>query len=123
MKEFNIGEARAGKPVCTRDGKPARIVCWDAKDASYPILALVETCSGCEEAEWYTGRGRWDCDGGKYSMDLMMRSERHEGWINLWRMNNGEIATSVVYESEEKALAGRAEGVKSVYTIKIEWEE
>lgn len=122
MKEFNLEEAKAGKPVCTRDGSPARIICWDLKNETYPIVAIIESEDRKENVETYTEAGLWTM-GGKCSWDLMMASEKHEGWINLWRMNNGEIATSVVYESEEKALAGRAEGVKYVYTIKIEWEE
>lgn len=122
MKEFNLEQAKAGKPVCTREGKPARIICWDRKDKSlFPIVALVED-DGRELIGIYTQEGLSQI-GRKNEIDLVMASEKHEGWINLWRMNNGEIATSVVYESEEKALAGRAEGVKYVYTIKIEWEE
>ena len=31
MKEFNLEQAKAGKPVCRRDGKKARIICYDAK--------------------------------------------------------------------------------------------
>jgi hypothetical protein len=41
MKEFNLEEAKSGKPVCTRDGNKARILCFDAK-GEFPIYALIE---------------------------------------------------------------------------------
>lgn len=28
MRKFDLAAAKAGAPVCTRSGKPARIVCW-----------------------------------------------------------------------------------------------
>ena len=31
LKEFDIEAAKAGKPVCTRDGGKARIICFDKK--------------------------------------------------------------------------------------------
>ena len=47
-KEFNIkyrSEIESGLyKVETRDGRPARIVCWDkGGDDLYPVIALVET--------------------------------------------------------------------------------
>ena len=39
MKEFDLELAKAGHPVCTRDGKPVRIVCFDAK-GDFPIVGL-----------------------------------------------------------------------------------
>ena len=40
LRLFNLEEAKQGKPVCTRDGSPARIICWD-KLGKLPIVALV----------------------------------------------------------------------------------
>ena len=31
LKPFNLEAAKQGKPVCTRDGRKARIICFDAK--------------------------------------------------------------------------------------------
>lgn len=43
FKPFNLEQAKAGKPVCTRDGRKARIICFNAKTlCDYPIIALVE---------------------------------------------------------------------------------
>lgn len=30
-KPFNLEEAKAGKPVCTRGGHKAKIICFDAR--------------------------------------------------------------------------------------------
>lgn len=31
LKPFDLEAAKAGKPVCTRDGRKARIICFNAK--------------------------------------------------------------------------------------------
>lgn len=41
LKPFDLEAAKAGKPVCTRDGRKARIICWDKK-GNYPIVALIQ---------------------------------------------------------------------------------
>lgn len=41
MKEFDLEKAKAGHPVCTRDGKEARILCFD-RIGHRPIVALVK---------------------------------------------------------------------------------
>lgn len=39
LKPFDIQKAREGKPVCTRDGRKARIICFDCKDETFQIVA------------------------------------------------------------------------------------
>ena len=46
LKPFDIQKAREGKPVCTRDGRKARIICFDVKWATHPIIALIEEGEG-----------------------------------------------------------------------------
>ncbi len=41
MKEFDLEKAKAGHPVCTRDGRETRILCFDRKGGS-PIVVLVK---------------------------------------------------------------------------------
>ena len=45
LKEFDLEAAKDGKPVCTRDGRKARIICFDRKfyhdGYNYPIVAMV----------------------------------------------------------------------------------
>ena len=41
MKTFDLEAAKRGAAVCTRDGKQARIVCHDADNPLFRIVALV----------------------------------------------------------------------------------
>ena len=56
MKKFNLEAAKLGKPVCTKDGKKARIICFDKK-GDYPIVALVESEDGKEKLQDYKING------------------------------------------------------------------
>lgn len=38
LKEFDLEAAKAGKPVCTKDGRKARIICFD-RNWEYPICS------------------------------------------------------------------------------------
>ncbi len=128
MKEFDYNKAKAGAPVCTREGRPVRIVCWDALnvvfDVKYPIVALIEE-RDVEYPATYTidghaRSGREDPD------DLMMATTKHEGWINVYRPSNeGKyIVSGVAYETESEAKeAGLNKKITYITTIKIEWEE
>ena len=80
LKPFDIQKAREGKPVCTRDGRKARIICFDVK-AKKPIAALI-TNDDTEEAHFYYDNGRSD-QYQEYRYDLMMLPEKKEGWINI----------------------------------------
>ena len=89
LKPFDIQKARTGKPVCTRDGRKARIICFDynGETGDYPIVALVHYNKGnkCyERVLKYTSDGLFnkyrDC---QHDDDLMMLPEKKEGWINI----------------------------------------
>lgn len=41
MKTFDLEKAKAGAFVCTREGFRARIVCFDADNDRFPIVALL----------------------------------------------------------------------------------
>ena len=75
LKLFNLEAAKAGKPVCTRDRRKVRIICFDTKGDMHPIIALVET-NGIESAYYYDKNGR---NGKKSGLDLMMLPEKKEG--------------------------------------------
>lgn len=50
MKQFDLEAAKNGAPVCTRDGRKARIICFDRKTEFDTIVALVED----KGIEWTT---------------------------------------------------------------------
>lgn len=74
FKPFDLEAAKAGKPVCTRDGRKVRILCYDLKGAEYPIVALVEAHDYLDESiSTYDRNGRFDHDR-ENKNDLMMLS-------------------------------------------------
>lgn len=82
LKPFDFEAAKAGKPVCTRDGRKARIICFDTiNKGNYPIIALLED-KGCEAIFYYNKDGK--CNVGT-ERDLMMLPEKKEGWINIYK--------------------------------------
>ena len=83
MKPFNLNEAKAGKPICTRDGIKARIICFDLKnEGGYPIVAAIGNDSH-ETLLNYTTNGEIVKGVCKAQKDLMMLTEKKEGWINV----------------------------------------
>ena len=97
LKPFDLQAAKSGKPVCTRDGRKVRIICFDSKnDPRRPIVALVEHNDN-ELLYEYTIKGK-ECFSHistTGTSDLMMLPEKKEGWIVVKR--------SDIYENEEIA--------------------
>jgi hypothetical protein len=89
MKPFDLEKAKNGHPVCTRDGRDARIICFDKK-GDRPILALVD-----DEIEYlfsYNGDGFYfDCVSSRH--DLLMRTSKTTYYTNVYRNSNGNIFT------------------------------
>ncbi|MDO4185107.1 MAG: hypothetical protein Q4D30_01265 [Bacteroidales bacterium] len=125
MKEFDYEKAKAGAPVCTRDGRPARIICWDRKDALYPIIVLAER-NGVEIVNSVTDRGYIFSNGTRSDGDLFMAPVKHEGWVNVYTPSSeGKyIVSAVAYDTEADAKkAGLKKSESYVAIVKIEWEE
>lgn len=122
MRPFNIEEAKEGKPVCTRDGRPVRILCLDvAGELIYKIVALVME-SGTEYLHRYMENGRYN-NNKENKSDLMMAPEKKEGWINIYHAPSFHYPGDHVYDSKKKAFEMREIYSSYVNTIKIEWEE
>ena len=115
LKPFNLEAAKAGKPVCTRDGRKARIICFDRKfyhdGYNYPIVAMV---NDNELVHAYTQDGLLvgNMEG---ELDLMMLPERKEGWVNVYKER--------IYSTKEEAIEATYDGVTYVDTVKVCWEE
>lgn len=138
LKPFDLEAAKAGKPVCTRDGRKARIICFDYKGDSnaYPILALISTINSrgvpSEIIAKYTEDGRYvKYNNVEYNEDLMILPEKKEGWMNTYNHNrprtsseNCYIMTGVsVFETKEGAISYIDKDKEYIDTVKIEWEE
>lgn len=120
MKQFDIELAKAGHRVCTRDGRPVRILCFDRKSVDgYSILALVDE-GNYESFIVYTSRGKFsEYKKGNDPYDLFVASVKKEGWINIYE--NGSTSKAI-YPCKEDALDCH-DPVGYITTIKIEWEE
>ena len=127
MEQFSLEKylANPSRKVVTRDGRNARIICTDRRDLNFPIIALIENISGGgEKACSYTKDGRHytDCSD---IFDLFFATEKHEGWVNLYKYANKDCAYYIGSINNSKAEAENKRGTsdKCVATIKIEWEE
>lgn len=118
LKPFDLEAAKSGKPVYTRDGRKARIICFDAKfPKTGNIVTLVEKENGEEVTLYHYDDGH--CSIGR-GYDLMMSTEKKEGWVNVYNLDN-IYSTGRVHSSKEEAE--KRKDINYVATIKIEWEE
>lgn len=113
MKPFDLEAAKAGKPVCTRDGRKARIICFD-RNWEYPIVALIE----CENGEEMISACDKDGKARIYETqgtDLMMLPQKKEGWIIIHK--------EAIYDKETAEKIAKETTANVIRIQKIEWEE
>ena len=125
LKEFNLEAAKAGKPVYTRDGRKARIICFDAKRKDGKnIMALIPSKEypRFEDLVAYPNNGNYH-GGHENDGDLMMLPEKKEGWVNIYGEEKKRYCSNVIYSSKEEALNISKQLKGYITTIKIEWEE
>lgn len=126
LKPLDYELAKKGKPVCTRDGRKARIICFDRKylyeGHDYSMVVLIDEGGYNETVCSYTKEGLYEP--GKYhNNDLMMLPEEKEGWVNIYRDNEGKIFVSRnTYKTREEAFDRRTR-YQYIDTVKITWEE
>ena len=118
LKPFDLEAAKQGKPVCTRNGRKARIICFDFQSIeNTPIVAVVQVTDKQEVIANYYEDGQQFVDGIS-ELDLMMLPEKKEGWVNIYR--------SQIYNTLERAKEAYKRTCNEdnyLQTIKIEWEE
>ena len=121
LKEFDLEAAKAGKPVCTRDGRKARIICFDRINGDYyKIVACVTAFDGDFEEVLFYGIDGYIVDSqNPKDEDLMMLPEKKEGWVNVYK--DGLLGTRA-YNTEKEAF-DTASPCDYVDTVKISWEE
>ena len=120
LKPFDIQKAREGKPVCTRDGRKARIICFDREHLGYDgvvfsIVALVNEGPYSESVYSYTQDGLY-VQGACHNNDLMMLPEKKEGWIIVPK-------NATIYDSLEDVKKKSFDSDNDLGICKIEWEE
>lgn len=113
MKPFDLEKAKAGAPLCTREGFRARIVCFDADNDRFPIVALLKSDNGKEYPVSFTKEGRFSDGEADSPKDLFMVGEKKEGCIGA------------VYNSKETAMRMKVneKDITCITTVRVEWEE
>ena len=121
MKQFNLEEYLKNplRKIVTRDGRNVKILCTNFTKAQH-IIAQIE---GNDYSSAFHKDGIF-VNGVESNYDLFFKPEKHEGWINLYRNEDGISWLSPNYfaSKEEAEKEGKAYTC-SVTTIKIEWEE
>ena len=122
MKPFNLEEylANPSRKIVTREGKPARIICTDAKSEKYQVVALVTKKGGQEVIATFDTSGKYR-SGYNSHLDLFFATEKHEGWTNVYEEGTNRYLDGCICSTEEEAK--RIRGCGYITTIKIEWEE
>ena len=122
MKRFSLEEylKNPTRPIVTRDGRNARIVCTDRKSYTFPIVVLIEGCYQ-ENICAYTKDGLYS-HGMECPCDLFFAPIKKEGWVNMYKTRSGATQIGQIYSSKEEAEMGRKDA-NYISTAKIEWEE
>ena len=123
MKQFNLEEylKNPSRKVVTRDGNPVRIICTDHDNISYPIIGTIKGYDFpfCFDEDGYVAGSK--CDDAN---DLFFDTQKHEGWVNVFKGVNSDyyVGDSRIFESKEEAEKAGAEW-SGYMPVKIEWEE
>ena len=125
MKPFNLEEylANPSRKIVTREGKPARIICTDAKFEKYQVLALITKEDGQEFLATLETSGKFR-SGYNSHLDLFFAPEKHEGWVNIYLdADNSSYVGTCIYKSKEESEESGKKWSCYIATLKIEWEE
>ena len=76
IKSFNLEAYKNGAKIKTRDGHKVRIICIDAKNPHFPIVALIKLVDCSEITQSYTSKGKTQLTKGTISdNDLVIVEE------------------------------------------------
>ena len=116
MKPFSLDEylKNPSRNVVTRSGKPVIIHCTNY-ESDGPIIAEVK---GYNKSRSYQRNGRYYLYDDS-NFDLFFATEKHEGWVNVYRCLD-DIMCGSVFATEEDA---KCNAKTAIATVRIEWEE
>lgn len=129
MRQFNIEEAKAGLPVCTRNGRP--VVIYDfckldlqSCDNPKPIVAKIsfEDYNDIQESVYEFHRNGRLLANEEGPLDLVMKTEEIELSVNLYRYLPDNSIYAEGYSSEEDApkfVHEDTQNLKYIKTAKI----
>ena len=122
MKPFNLDEylKNPSRRVVTRDGREVKILCTNYYLSNQCVIAEVVDISRSFSFNQY---GVQYGTTGDSPLNLFFASDKHEGWVNIYR---DTILSEIpfykyIYPTEEEAKRNACFDV--IATAKIEWEE
>ena len=120
MKPFNLEEAKAGKPICTRDGDKARVICFDVQGRMPPLAALITDLDGDEYVSLHREDGTSVHNPDE---DLFMAPSIQCWWVAVYALPNGDMEVGKrLYPTRDAALKYSCV-IGRVGVTKVEWEE
>lgn len=128
MKPFDLELAKAGHPVQTRDGRKARIICYDRLSEDYHLVGLIKSGydNPVESMHTFTNDGNASIVG-PTDLDLFMATTKKEGWVNIYKKGINpyfHYKTDCIWNSKEDAINNINPTIGTyITTKKIEWEE
>ena len=116
MKQFDLEEylKNPSRKVVTRSGKPVIIHCTNY-ESDGPIIAEVK---GYNKSRSYQRNGRYYLYDDS-NFDLFFATEKHEGWVNVYR-DFDDMMCGSVFATEEDA---KCKAKTAIATVRIECEE
>lgn len=110
------------QPVRTRDGRPARIVCTNAR-GRYPIVALVAAKDGTESPISFTAAGRL-VEGDEDDLDLVnIPPEPRRLEVNLWLYAGTREDPDAVWWAPVDRVIADCIGSVRVTLVEGQWAE
>ena len=119
MKQFSLDEylKNPNRKVVTRDGESVRIMCTDYYGEK-PIIAKIEEC---EYSYPFYEDGKFLSYGEPSHLDLFFAPERKEGWVNVYKNEDGAYVLGEIFIGKEHEEV--TTDLIYIATAKIEWEE
>ena len=108
MKPFDLKAAKAGAPVVTRDGTPAKYIAHvpEARRSSQVLCLVRDTVFA------YAPNGHYDPLRGESMLDLFMAGTKRTVWVNLYPSGEAYFYDNQVaadnYASTSPRIGGKA---------------
>lgn len=122
LKPFDLEAAKAGASVVTREGTPARIICFD-RISNSQMVALIKNATGDEDVCTYTLNGEY-INGYESSFDLFMAPKIITKFVTVSRIGKKIVLGSKLFDTQEDVdKYGKYLTEYRVGIAKVEWEE
>jgi hypothetical protein len=113
MKPFNLLEAKAGKPLVTRDGKKVLELRVFNTDVERPLIAVIE-----KKIFAFDLNGKFNPSQDTGS-DLFMALEKKSIWVNVYNDGDSLCLSKVKFDTQEECLRNITRKSQYIKTIEI----